>query len=395
MRPFQYTLPVRLKAWIMAGLGMLLLLLPAAAAAEETNVWDFLHGNVPGTWNVSKGSSATPAEDGLHIHMPADGFLLRPTSFPRAVDGLRLIVTTPRPIDGFLLWHRRGAPVSDLVQLPFSLPVGSPAVLDIDLSAYPQWDARADTAGLAFSSGTDVTVQQIAFVTWSPLQKLSFTWSSFWLMDEFRPTSINFVWGPVIRFSPVTQMGLFGHPPPMGWSVNRIFITILILAALWMLGALLFGDAARARRGIRTFLLIVALLWLGYDLRMGVEFLRYVQADRETYLSPPVGQRMYRTWENLYDAMLWSVPYLQRDAQYGLFSPEGVPTETRMRYFTYPSVPAPSGTGTGTLKTWMVLRHPEVTVDAQGNLMKNGQVLARGGKVLQQFDQTSFLYQVP
>jgi len=218
-------------------------------------------------------------------------------------------------------------------------------------------------------------------------------WKSFWIFDGFHPTSINFLWGPVLRSTPITQAALFYNPPPQGWSVNRVFYALLVLAG----GTALFLRFFRrwnSRAALLLFLAVAAALWLFFDARMGAELFTYATTANRGYLQKPPGDRTYGTFGEFYDAVDVSLPLLTSEPTYEFLAPGNIPLESRIRYFTYPSLPVRPDSSERP-KTWIVLRRPDVAVDSEGRLVVGGTAVTEGGNVIHMFENGSFLYQTP
>jgi protein-S-isoprenylcysteine O-methyltransferase Ste14 len=373
----------------------LCLLAPIAAHAESVTTWDFSNKNIPGQWDVGGWSAATPEEGGLHVSSRTDGAMMRAPDVPGGIDAVRFSFSAAAPQSALFLWHPHTLPAGQFYQVPLTVPAGHPSTADLDLTTVQGWDRGSDKVGIALPAGADLTIRRIDLVTWSPADKLAFAWNSFWTFDFFGATSINFLWGPIIRFAPVTQDALFSTPPPQGWSADRVFLALLAIAAVAAL-LLRFVQKWSRRRALLLFFGIGAGLWLFFDLRMGAEFLTHAVQDVQTQFLPPAGKRTYRTFENFYDAITVSVPALTKHPTYGFLYPKGAPLESRVRYLTYPSLPVGSSAPEAkNVKAWLIFRRSDVRVDDKGNLTEGGMVLASGGKVTQRFDETSFLYELP
>ncbi|MEK7218721.1 MAG: hypothetical protein AAB728_04620, partial [Patescibacteria group bacterium] len=269
---------------------LLLLLLPASAAAMRTETWDFTGESIPGEWQMKGWTDARSTQQGFRISTTADGSMARLTAFPHAVDVIRITASAPQDARGLLLWHEPDRPPDEVFQLPLILPAGSSRVDHVDLTVYGVWKGRPDLIGFAFPAGTDVTLETMEFLGFSPLEKLLYNWKSFWTFDTFNASSINFLWGPILRSAPVSRAALFDAPPPQGWSANRVFYAVLAAGGflLWLWRR--YGKGGR-RRALLLFLALTGGLWLFYDLRMGAEFFWYAKWDYDTYFSRPREER--------------------------------------------------------------------------------------------------------
>ncbi len=143
---------------------------------------------------------------------------------------------------------------------------------------------------------------------------------------------------------------------------------------------------------LRIFLFCFAVLWLVFDLRMGLEILSYVRADYATYVSQRPGERSLRNFENFHQVLDRSRPFLAGQSSYMFLSEEGTPYLSHMRYFTYPSVPLPLGEPAEHANIWIVYKRPDISVNDQGELVAKQQVISAPGDVLERFDDSSFLF---
>lgn len=374
------------------------LLLPSSACAMQQTMWDFRDSQTAGEWQIQGLGSVVPTPQGVHITAEKNGFMLRDLNTGRRIDGVRIVAQARQETEGLMLWHKRGTAPNEVVQLSFLLRPGIIDQVSEDLSVYGDWDPHADRFGIALPAGADVTIQTITFFTMNPLEKLSGAWQTFWTFDSFSASSINFLWGPIVRFIPADASSIFGSGPPHGWSGNRILYGLLVLV-----GAGAYGWARLRRkkspsadaRALALFASVALGLWIFSDLRMGLEILNYARSDLHTTLAPKPGARTFRAFGNFYDAVDRSVPTLQQQPTYGVLLAEGAPLRSRLQYFTYPSIPVDPPVGSGT-KLWFVYGRPDVTVDDAGNLqLRSGTVFASKGRILERFDESSFLYQAP
>ena len=386
---FRYTFLMRLpKAVIIVGL----LLVPSFACARQAVTWDFTNGNVPGNWDIRGWSAApTPEADGLHIVTSKDGGMLRTLDAGFGVDMVRVTFARGGNFQASFIWNVPNDSQDTIYQLPFMAEESRPDV-QLDLGSAQGWTRFATRVGLYLPAGTDIFLKSIELSGGTPAEKIFNGWKSFWTFEYFGNTSINFLWGPILRFTPLYTT-VFDSNPPQGWSVNRVFYALLILAAIALAIAVIIKKYSM-RRATQLFFIITFGLWIFYDLRMGLQFLSFVKSD-EQYVTGATDQ--FRVYENFYAALKKSVPSLQKYPTYVFLYPKGSSVASRVAYFAYPSRPVAENDDTTGVKTWFVFRRPDVTIDADGRLIRNGgsKVFAIGGKIIKQFDATSFLYQIP
>ncbi|MBI1812389.1 hypothetical protein HYR82_01235 [Candidatus Peregrinibacteria bacterium] len=373
-----------------------LFLLPFAAHAEQSTVWNFQNADALKPWNV-QGLSVDPTAEGFHI--TGQGGMIRDTLLSHPVDVVDVTFARSQAASIALLWHVPGAPQQEVIQLPVQLNGAQPETIPIDLSRYPQWDRNTDVFGLGFPLNTDLVLQSMTLRGWSLGEKIAEAWRSIWTFDEEKAYSINFLWGPILVTNPVARAQLYQTLPPFGWSVNRVFYAVIALAGIAIAGAAICrGVPLRDRSGRRpyilTFLGIVAALWLLYDVRMGSELLSYAAKDYRTEISQPPGQRIFRNYENFYDIVDRSLPFLTRDRRYVMEVPKGIEhLMTVALSMTYPSTPLFPEENVGPeIHTWLIFRRGDIHVNDHGQLAQGSTVLSPPGRTVMQFDPTSFLF---
>ncbi|MFA6523180.1 MAG: hypothetical protein WCS85_02325 [Candidatus Peribacteraceae bacterium] len=376
--------------------GALFLLLPASAWAMQSTVWDFTRKQVPGDWLVTGWSSVTPTDQGLHIQPDTDGNMVRQIDLPYPVDTIRIIVTSRTNAESTFLWHRRNSPEGELIQLPIGIGTGDESVITEDLRRYPEWDPRAEGIGIGLPKGADVTIIRIELISWSPAEKLAAAWKSFWTFDSFNATTINFLWGPILNFSPL-NVGTFAYQPPRGWSANRLFYALLIVAGAVAMARWIMQRRTGRRAGsraLRLFLSCTLGLWIFYDVRMGAEFLRNATGDIRNYVFAAPGSKVLGGYGNFYDAIQQSLPLLRTQDTYVAILPERASLLGRMQYLTYPSLPAQTENYLKE-RVWFVYRRPDILVQDGSLQSRDGTVLAKGGSIVKRFDESSFIFMIP
>ncbi|MBI3619469.1 hypothetical protein HY213_05560 [Candidatus Peregrinibacteria bacterium] len=374
-----------------------LFFVPLAAHAEDSTVWNFQNADALKVWNV-QGISVQPTAEGFHI--TGQGGMIRATLLAHPIDVIELTFARSQATTIALLWHVPGAPQQALVQVPIVLSGGSqPETVTVNMGRYQKWSRNADLLGLGFPEGTDLVLQDMTMRGWSLSEKILEAWRSFWTFDEEKAYSINFLWGPLLVTNPVAREQLFSTLPPFGRSANSIFYGIIILAGLVIASLAAYRrmrlrDGARHRTCILAFLGVVASVWLVYDVRMGSEILSYAARDYRTYVSQPPGNRTLRNLENFYDVVERSMPLLTLDPHYVIIVPKGIEhLATVALSMTYPSVPLfPEEKPGPEIHAWLIFRRGDIRVDDHGQLVQGSTVLSPPGRIVTQFDQTSFLF---
>lgn len=374
-----------------------LLALPIAGHAAQVTTWDFRDAHVPGQWDIRNWKQVQPTSAGLSIHTNADGAMIRAVDdIPYAVNAVRLQYTHATPTQAALIWHTPSRPDDQSLLIPFQIKDASGGTISLSLDFLSSSERIPDQVGIALPAGVDLTLQKIEFVRWSLPEEIVAGWKSFWIFDQFRAYSINFLWGPILLTDPDPSAlsTLFQQQPPLGWSANSLFYALLGVAALALL--ILWWrlrDRHKLPSALLLFLCVFSVVWLVYDLRMGLEILHYAQTDYTSSIATPVGQRTFRDYGNFYDIIAQSEPLLTQQPRYVFLSPPRTSFLSILRYFTYPSMPLADNENTTGIKNWLIYDRPDISVTASGTLLSNGTtVLATSGSVIKRFDSTSFLY---
>ncbi len=400
-----YTCPVRFFRTII--LSAALCAVPAAAFAMQETVWDFRNRQLPGNWKISGVETPATLPEGMLIRAPSeDGSVITDVALPHPVDAISVTFLSDAQSEAMFLWHVRGTPEGTLVQLPFILPAAQEdRPVTINASAFAQWDPRADEIGFTLPKGSAVLLREIRFMHWNFFERAVEAARSFWKFDVYQPYSINFVWGPLLTFNPLGTQELFTTLPPRGRSANGIFYGLAALAGIALAGhwyarrhAGFESPLSRLRIGhaapeLAAFFLCFGALWVLYDVRMGAEMLSYVHKDATTWITPASGNRTFRGYGNFNDVEELVRPALEGEKEYAFLAPPQSPFLAMMRYFSYPAVPVSPDGPRDDLRTWLVFAREDVTVDAEGRVTVSGTPVSKPGKIVQRFDDVSFLFQ--
>lgn len=371
-----------------------LILAPSVTHALTITEWNFRGGGIPGRWDVSS-LVPVPSESGLHITAPKEGELTRLTDLPHSIDDIIVHAFAKSPTKAHLLWHPRNMPSSNLIELPFLIPAGSaPARIELNVSSFPEWDAKNDRIGFAFEEGADVTLDSIEFIGLTWWERGIVATQSFWTFDRYKPHSINFVWGPLLTFTPISKKHIFYRLPPLAYSANVIFYAVMIIG----IGIAILSWHFRGRthlslqKSIMGFLLLMTILWIGYDIRMGAEWISYIREDLRTFILQEDSTRTFRERRRFYDFAHIASTYLTKDRTYVFLASHQWPYLGAMRYLTYPSVPTEPDQAQFGIDTWVIFDRPDVSVDASGRLIADFTIVTSPGVVLYQFDDQSFIF---
>lgn len=370
-----------------------LLLLPAMSFAMEETVWNFRDGQLPGSWRISGLDLPTSTSDGLHVTASTgDGSMISDVKLSHPTEVVSLTFLSAVNTQAQFLWHQRDKPNGVFTQLNISIPAGEmEQTLQLNVDAYPQWDRSTDVIGLVFPKGTNLLLREIRFSHWNTLEKIAETWKSFWRFEAMTPMSINFLWGPVIAYNPLGTAELFSTMPPRGRSGNWIFFGAILLAACGCIGYGIWKK--RKESAVVLFFLGISILWIGYDIRMGLELLSYARHDYVSYLTAPEGQRTFRTFLNFNDMLEQSLPLLHNEEKFAFLTSPGSPVLPMLRYFALPAeAVVPTGPRSD-LHLWFLFSGDNVTIGSDNRIHVNGVPWSGTGKVLKSIDGTPFLFE--
>jgi hypothetical protein len=373
-----------------APLTLAFLAFPFQAGAMEITSFDF-RGQVPAGWEAGGVRQAVPTPQGMRIQSTANGGITRPVDFTHNVESLTIHARAGRPTRAAFAWHVRGTPENEVPQMPFIIEA-SETVKEImlPLTYYPQWSSAADYIGIVFQSESDVIIERLEFRGYSFVEKIEELIVGLWTFDEFRPYSINFLWGPLVSYTPAMRDTLYDTLPPFAHSITQWMYALLALPLAWWLWA-------RARRSAKSDLAFGVLcavfigLWIAFDLRMGSEISTYALRDLKSYALAPAGEKQLRTHEYFFDVLNQALPEVQKHARFGLVTDENA-LYSLTRYRAYPSLPIMPDKDLSGITLWLVAYRPEATIDSKGRLMLGDTVLTGSGRIIKRLPGDGFLF---
>lgn len=373
------------------------LLIPITTMAKQETVWDFRGSQLPGEWQLAGLDVPETTAEGLHLTASKeDGTVISALKLPHAIHSISLVFITGIGTEAQFGWHRSDMEPGLFTQLPFTIPA-SPVEQRIDLNfdTVREWDARVDQIGVTLPKGADLYLREIRFTRWSLMERVTSAWKSFWTFDKLGAISINFVWGPVMVFSPTAVGHVFDKMPPEGRSGMWVGYLLLIVAAVIAGTRELWKNTLprlRVPGALILFFLLFAGIWAVFDVRMGLEMLGYARHDYETYLSPPPGERAFRTFLNFNDAVDRTMPYVKGAESLALLTTRETPIRDMLRYFVFPTEVIEAQGPDIDQRFWFVFHRSDAAVDAKGRLTVGGVPWTASGGILKQFDSTSFLF---
>ncbi len=373
-------------------IGIALSMIAGTAFAEEITPWSFL-GGTPKDANVVQLSNADITPQGLHITTQQDGYIVWNNN---PIDGPTDVITvraqSARPVEGAILWHPKGSTDNNLIQMNFTIPGGGLMQnIDVIVNRYPQWDWQTAQLAIAFPAGSDVTIEELQFRHWPFYERLGEAWMSFWTFDTFRPFSINFLWGPLVATNTPERVALYETLPPFAWSATRYMYGLL--GAAVVLGILVGWMRGSKAQGVAVFALVLAGLWLVFDLRMSSEIVSYAADDIQRYVAPPAAQKELRNFGNVYAHIERFIPAIKKEEKFVMMSPIREVYFPISRYLAYPSVIIADPKEATGATLWMILDRTDIWVDTGSMLrMGNDVTLAGPGTIIDKIDASNFLF---
>lgn len=364
------------------------------AFAMETHTFDFAKGQINAEWQALGPIKIEQVPDGLLLTTgDATGAILTDSQLPWTAQAGRLTSAGPAEAEVKFVWAYPAEADPKTYSVSADVPLDRLAVTSFDLTHVGSWHGGEKRIGIALPPHTVVLVSKLEFARWNPLEQLAETSASFWWMDQYRPYSINFLWGPQLASNPVARQHAYIDQPPV--TLSTTFVLMAGLLALTLLAGGWYAMSGRTAAKRRTALLVTgaafAACWLLLDVRMGMEFLTWVEHDRTSFMTASPPARTFRDRDNFYDFAAFAAPLVSDRNTYLFFAEREWPYLGNLRYLTYPAIP---GNAFDTDDTWVVYRRPDLTVNAEGRLALNGTAISGSGKVIGKFDDGSFVFRV-
>jgi hypothetical protein len=368
-------------------------LLPAAAFALQSRTYDVSSGALGMEWKTSGRISAEKTPAGLVLSTGSEtGTVLTdavPSFFPEAAT---VVLSADSPGTMYFTWNRKENPARlHTVILPYG--TGNEVPLSFSLRRNQAWHDDLLSFGITLPPNTAVMIHGIDFLRWSYAERMAFMAKSFFVFDDYRPYSINFVWGPLLAMNPIEAGNLYQALPPQQLYamelVNLLLVLGLVLIAAWHLWKSPHGT--KKRRIVVQGMTLILMLWIAMDLRMGSEFLAWVIHDHETYIGAPSSTREFRDRGRFYDFGTYASGLVSDRDTYVFLAQQQWPYLGNMRYLTYPAIP---GFDIEQDDTWVIYDRPDIAVNAGGQIAIDGEPLTPPGRILGRFDETSFVFRI-
>ncbi|PIQ76173.1 hypothetical protein COU78_01285 [Candidatus Peregrinibacteria bacterium CG10_big_fil_rev_8_21_14_0_10_49_24] len=366
-------------------------LAPSHANAMRSAEWSFAGETFESGWEVAGDPSLTSTPEGLRISTTVRSLFGRSVSTADPIDTISLDYKADDYIEAGIYWHEKGRDNDDLTKASLRLaPTNGVGSIYLDMTKYERWERRTDFIGIGLPADSELIINRLRVQGWNPVEKLLVALRSFWTFDSIRPSSINFLWGPHIAFTPIGREMMFKSTPPMEQSANRYFYIVMGIAVAWTVYGIK-KYPARKKKAMSTLAGVMAALWITYDIRMGTEFLWNAKHDYDTYLSKPIGQRTFRERSFFTDFAAGAASLVQDRKEYVFLAPQRWPYLGLIRYYTYPIVPTEPEQD-GTKDTWVVYKRPDVILNPKNQLESRGVVLTRPGGILHEFETGTFIF---
>lgn len=362
---------------------------PLHGFAMQNTSYDLRQGNVNARWEGKGSISMQQEPNGILLTSGAETGTFLTTELPKFMpEGVTLFVTSAQNANVRFMWTK---PNNLFNAIDISIQAQNTESLSLSLRANAGWRGPIRSIGFLLPPHTQILLNRMDLMRWSPGEKLRSVLKTFFMPDEYRPYSINFVWGPVIGLNPVEMHSVFLDLPPQQiyatYALNILLVIILAILILWARYRVPAGQ--RKTAVIRAFAIVAIAVWILMDLRMGWEFLSWVRHDRSTYIAAPASSRTFRDRGQFYDFATFVKPYLSDRSSYIFFAEQAWPYLGNMRYLTYPSIP---GIDVEHDDTWVIFGRGDVTLNEFGQLAVDGSPVSEPGKILARFDDESFVF---
>jgi hypothetical protein len=365
--------------------------------AAMVTTWDFTGGKPVEGWQI-QGLDVRQGPDGLHIR--GVGVMMHSVDATHRIDTISMIFARSVAGPSVLAWHRTNTPPNEFVQMPVALDTGSPYTVEIPLHTIPEWDPWSDVIGFKFETNDELVLSGIDLKGWTTAEKLGAAWQSFWKTDRILAFSINFLWGPLIAFTPPEVDGLYNTQPPMAWSAHRVSLAILLIAAIlcafWVLLRKWNRNPIPTRWAITAFFTVFAVLWGIHDIRMGYEFTKNAMDDLRSYSFAVPGKKSFRNLLGFHDGLFQNMDVLTKEKHYVIFAPDQSPMRKMAAYHTYPlSSPLSSDDPTLDAKVFYVFYDDKISINDKHELVRDGVVVSKPGHIAKQLNDRSYIFLVP
>lgn len=386
-----YNADIRLTSLILGTLTVAgLLCAPATSFAMQTQSFEFRAGEINATWEGKGPITMQQRPDGILLRSTGTGLFITDDELKIDPQLGSLTISNEKASSAFLFWvYDRDENGTNYTQ-PIFLPRGEKITTSFSLSEVENWHPYAKKIGIALTPGTQILLHRIDFNALNPFERMLERVRSFWTFDQYRPYSINFLWGPQIANNPALRNTMLLDLPPKAlsgtYAISLTLAAILLASWAWVK---VRPSEERRKKAILACGVFLLAAWMLFDLRMGLEFLGYVGSDISSYISKTESTRSFRDRDRFYDFASFVSPYVSDRDSYIFFAEHQWPYLGNMRYLTYPAIP-----GIDFLRddTWVIYRREDVGIDPEGRLTIGGEIVSEPGTILGRFDASSFVF---
>lgn len=369
------------------------LLSPLSLVAMQTQTFDLASGEINAQWQGFGPIQLQKQADGILLATGnGTGMLLTTTQTAFLADAATVVASTQEPMNLHFVWIYTEDPESVTYSVPFSLSSGARRTASFSLANANEWLKNEKKIGLVLPPNTSLLLHRIDFHQWNWFERIAQNISAFWTLDEYRPYSINFTWGPQLASNPIERGELYQTLPPASTSATlvtyQVLLGILILIVAW--------TYVRPRGNQMEYILkkmsvVLLVAWILFDVRMGSEFLSWVAHDQSTYIGKSVATRTLRDRERFYDFAAFASPFVADRESYIFFAEQPWPYLGLMRYLTYPAIP---GIDFEKDDTWVIYNRSDIQISPANQLTIDGTAISEPGTLLGRFDSDSFVFRV-
>lgn len=361
-------------------------------SAEEITYLDLSAKEEQQNWQAVN-VTAEAFSGGIKLHSEGEGFFIRQTEENTPVDTVRLVYSSPADAKISLIWKKAGES-NEYFQYGVNLPAApAGAAYTIGTALISDWDRTPTAFGFKLEPKTLIILQQVETGYFTLSEGIAMRWKNFWTFDDYTPRTINFLWGPQIFKEKPDLLALFKALPPPIKSVNTVFYYLLAAAIIFSAGWKLINRnrPEKTRYCLAGLSLAVICLWVFYDVRMGAEFLSYFKDDFDSYISRPEAERSFRDRGNFYTFVNEVKKHTALEPMYMFLTSYRWPYLGSIRYYTYPSLPKQIKDGERP-RLWIVYAQKGISLNADNQLVLDGEVLTEKGSVLFSLSSEAFIF---
>lgn len=370
--------------------GIVAALVPASAFAMRTQTFEFASGKINASWAGMGPLEIQKVEDGILLSTGnGTGFFLTTTAF--FPEGGTVVGTTKNGLRLSFAWTLENEMLRQAFDVPLVIPKGTRRTGSFSMREAEDWKGADRKMGLMLPPNSSILLHRIELTEWNMFEQWIAAEKSFWVFDEYRPYSINFLWGPQIGWNPVERTQLYDFLPPI-YTSGTLLSYQELLAAMIIIGIWAYARIPKSERKEKFLRIAGALLllfWVIFDVRMGGEFLSWVIRDQKTYIGANIETRTFRDRDRFYDFAEFAAEKIKDRESYIFFAEQPWPYLGNMRYITYPAIP---GIDIEHDDTWAIYHRPDISVGADGKLVNEGQAISAPGTIIGRFDASSFIF---